>query len=582
MKKNSYISKLFTILSILLIIVSILMSISIYNYSQTIIRDEISGLNSAVLKQASDSVSNVIADSINLCNKLAYDSKLIEFLESNPDNINEKKAMSTYMANMISDYIWSQNSHKNLFEAYVIGYNGVNFTTYSSKYNITDVYDNPRYKMAFNGSREAVLVNTFLDPEESSVYRYAFQVVREIRDHITGKPCGFVIINISEKVLFDSFDDLINEDKKIVLVDQDGSVLSSKDKRLIGTKYASFNELHNSELKERGYESYKNSTGTYLMFYNRIQGTNWYILEEMQMNKAFAPLQSIKTFVLIITTVCVIIISFLSRYFANKTSEPVVSIRNKMEQVTRGDLSVRADVKNGDEFGQISQSFNEMVQQIEYLLSSVKEEERKKRLAELDFLRAQINPHFIYNTLSSIRFYVEMNKNEKAEEMIYHFSKILRKTLSRSNEFITIRDEINSIDNYVKLQKLRYSDGFEVTYDISEDILDCTIPTFILQPIVENSIFYSVGKDTPGLIGIYGSIEGDNIKFIVCDNGIGMSQKQIDETFKKENSVNNVGLINVHERLQLNYGIEYGLKLISKHGEGTRVILTLPVQKNLG
>lgn len=582
MKKNSYISKMFRILSILLAVVSIFMSMSIYNFSQRLINNEIAELNSAVLRQVSGNASQVIADSAALVNKIAYDSKLIEFLElpsgSAKEDSQKVQMMSTYVENMISDYIWSQNNNKNLFEAYVIGNNGVSFTTYSTKYSINDVYKNPQYSQAFVNSSDSVLINTFLDPEEKGVYRYAYQVVREIRDHITQEPCGFVILNISEKVLYDSFDEMINNDKNIVIVDENGTIVSSKDKRQIEEKYIYFSQIVNAPLKESGYVTIKNPTGISMVFFDRIQGTRWYIIEDMKMNEALQPLKSIRTFIHIITMICIGITLLLSRYFAKKTSEPIVNIRNKMEQVTKGDLNVRAAIKNDDEFGQIAKSFNEMVQEIEYLLVSVKEEEHKKRLAELDFLRAQINPHFIYNTLSSIRFYVEMDKNEKAEEMLFHFSKLLRKTLSRSDEFITVREEINSIEDYVELQKLRYSDGFEVEYHISHDIQNCLIPTFILQPIVENSIFYSIGRENQGMITIAGNREDDKIKITIKDNGIGMSKKQIDEALNKDVQMNKVGLINVHERIQLNYGMDYGLTILSEGGKGTQVTLTLPVQ----
>lgn len=580
MRKNSYISKLFAILSILLAVVAMFMNMSIYNYSQRVVGNEIADLNNAVLKQVSDSTSRVIADSVALCNKIAYDSRLIEFLESpsitSEEDAQRQNTMSAYVENMIAGYIWSQNSHKNLFEAYVIGYNGVNYATYTPKYDINDVVNNLDYNQAFLANGDAVLINTFQDPTEKGVYRYAFQVVREIRDHITQVPCGFVILNISEKVLYDSYDELIKDDKKVVIVDENGTVLSSKDKRLIGEKYLNLAEMADKPLGENGYTSINNDTGSSMIFYDRIQGTRWYLIKEMELSAAWQPLRSIKTFILAITVICIGFFGVLSRYFAARTSEPVISIRSKMEQVTLGNLSVRADVKDNDEFGQIAKSFNEMVEQIDYLLTTVKVEERKKRFAELDFLRAQINPHFIYNTLSSIRFYVEMNKNALAEEMLFHFSKILRKTLSRSDEFATIRDEINTIEDYVQLQKLRYADSFEVIYHIPEGIMDCMIPTFILQPIVENSIFYSVGRNNTGLITITGLREGHNIKITIADNGIGMSEQQIDKVFNKEIQMNKVGLINVHERIQLNYGMDYGLSIASEDGKGTQVTLTLP------
>lgn len=579
MKKNSYISKLFGLLSILLSIVAILMSISIYNYSQNVVGNEIVILNNSVLKQVSENVSWVIDDAVTLCNNIAYDSRLIELLDSSQEKSDQSEEnMETYVENMIDDYIWSQNNHKTLFQAYVIGYNGVNYSTDYPKYNVEDIYSNPKYEQSFMANGDRVLINTFQDPTEKGVYRYVFQVVREIRDHITKEPCGFVILNVSEKVLYDAYNELISDYKKIVLVDENGFVISSKDKRQIGDKYIDLPKVIDEQYKKSGYSN-EDFSDKYMIFFDRIQGTQWYIIEKMESSAVLQPLKNIKLFILSITIICIAIFFILSRYFATKTSEPIINIRNKMEQVTDGNLDVRVNVKNNDEFGQIANSFNEMVQQIDHLLKTVKDEESKKRLAELDLLRAQINPHFIYNTLSSIRFYVEMDKNKEAEEMLFYFSKILRKTISRSDEFVTLRDELKTIDDYVKLQKLRYTDDFEVVYDISEDILDLMIPTFILQPVVENSIFYSIGTENIGIIKITGRLEDDKIKIIISDNGIGMSKKQIDNAFNKEIQVNKVGLINVNERIQLNYGSDYGLSIVSNNGKGTKIIFTLLAKK---
>jgi Predicted signal transduction protein with a C-terminal ATPase domain len=583
MKQNSYISKLFALFSLLIAIVAILLSVSIYNYSQVIIGNEMANLNNAVLSQVSDSASKVIVDSITLCNKIAYDSKLIDYLEAPvivDDNYSKRqKEISDYVKTMAAEDVWSQSNYKNLFEAYVIGYNGTNYTTYSQKYTVSDIQTNPIYKQAFSNNMEAVLINTTQDTEETGVYRYTYQVVREIRDHITKVPCGFVILNISEKVLNDSYKGLISNDKKAMIVDENGIVLSSKDKRLIGEEYINFSKHKKESLKESGYTTVRNKESSVMLFYNRIQGTKWYLIEEMNLNTVLMPLKNIKAFVLAVTLICIGLIFLLSKHFAKKTSEPIASIRSKMEHVTNGDLGVRAVVKNNDEFGHIAKSFNEMVEQINNLLMTVKKEEFKKRMAELDFLRAQINPHFIYNTLSSIRFYVEMNKNAQAEEMLFHFSKILRNTLSRSDEFIKVKDEIKMIDDYVQLQKLRYTGSFEVVFNISERIKDYLIPAFILQPLVENSIFYSVGQQNAGFITITGDCSNNTIMISIKDNGIGMSRKQVDNVFNKEIQVNKVGLINVQERIQLYYGAEYGLIILSEEGKGTQVDIVLPAHR---
>ena len=217
-----------------------------------------------------------------------------------------------------------------------------------------------------------------------------------------------------------------------------------------------------------------------------------------------------------------------------------------------------------------------MVDRLEKQVEEIRAIDHKKHLLELDFLQAQINPHFIYNTLSSIRFYVEMGKNEEAEDMLIDFSKILRKTLSRTEQLITLREEIETLRHYVNLQRARYREKVEVEFAVEENTLPALVPDFILQPIVENAIFYSLKEEKVCHIRIKSYLDGTDLCVSVKDDGIGMNEEKINTVLNKDMNMNKVGLKNVNERLKLNYGDDYGLKIISEEGKGTEVVLVMP------
>ena len=242
-----------------------------------------------------------------------------------------------------------------------------------------------------------------------------------------------------------------------------------------------------------------------------------------------------------------------------------------MERVIKGDLQARTTVTGSDELGNLGRSFNIMVERIDRLITSVKKEERLKRKAEIDFLQAQINPHFIYNTLSSIRCLVSMGENKEAEEMIYQFSKLLRSTLSRTEEFTTIEQEMQLIQIYGELQKIRYPDSFELTFDIEEDVKQIKIPVLLVQPIVENAIFHGGGDFVTILISAYR--EENDLKIVIRDNGCGMTKEQIQTSMNQEGHMNKVGLKNVDDRIKIIYGEKYGLCIQSRKGGGTEVTL---------
>ena len=220
-----------------------------------------------------------------------------------------------------------------------------------------------------------------------------------------------------------------------------------------------------------------------------------------------------------------------------------------------------------------------MVERLEESREQIKEGEKKKRLAELDFLRAQINPHFIYNTLSSIRFFVEMKKNQEAEDMLLHFSKILRKSLSYSNEFVALKTELETIKEYVELQKMRYQNAFQVDCQVPEEILENRIPVFILQPIVENAIFHGMMPGQICQITISAYEKEGKLFLLIADNGRGIKAGELPDNFEKAGHMSRVGIQNVHDRIQMNFGREFGLKVNSTEGEGTTATFILPVNK---
>ena len=279
--------------------------------------------------------------------------------------------------------------------------------------------------------------------------------------------------------------------------------------------------------------------------------------------------------------------------------KPIDAIKNKMDMVARGELQARIEEaeRGKGELSEIADSFNYMVGKLESQVDEIGVMERKKHLLQLDFLQTQINPHFIYNTLSSIRFYVEMGKNEAAEKMLIDFSKILRKTLSSSEKMISLREERETLLYYIDLQKARYRDRFEVEFDMPENTLSCIVPDFILQPIVENAIFYSLQKKQVCHIVIRSYLDPDvhltesnfqtrprTLCISVKDDGIGMDEDKLSTVLDKGMNMNKVGLRNVNERLKLNFGEEYGIRILSEEGVGTEVILSMPVNmrgKNL-
>ena len=199
---------------------------------------------------------------------------------------------------------------------------------------------------------------------------------------------------------------------------------------------------------------------------------------------------------------------------------------------------------------------------------------------ELTFPQAQINPHFMYNTLFSIKCMVDMEKNDEASRMITSFIQLLRSTLSNPNEFATVQQEMYGLEQYVEIQKFRYDDKFQVIFQCDEEVREKKLPKLLIQPLLENAIFHGVEfRKEDGLIIITACQKKGDLVITVEDNGIGISQEMVEKINegKIAGAKTHVGILNVKERIQLNFGENYGMKIESVSWQGTKIILTLPL-----
>ena len=211
------------------------------------------------------------------------------------------------------------------------------------------------------------------------------------------------------------------------------------------------------------------------------------------------------------------------------------------------------------------------------------EDEKQKQDLEYKMLQSQINPHFLYNTLDSITWMIESGRDQEAVTMISELARLLRISLSKGRTIISLEDEFQHSKSYMNIQKVRYKERFQVEFDIEPEVMQCATVKLIVQPVLENAIYYGVGEmdsDDEGKIIIRGQKKGEDIYISVIDNGFGMSQETINEIFsgkeRKSKRGSGVGIINVHTRIQLLFGSEYGLSIESELDEGTTVTLHLP------
>lgn len=268
-----------------------------------------------------------------------------------------------------------------------------------------------------------------------------------------------------------------------------------------------------------------------------------------------------------------------------KFVKPIHKLSETAEAVGRGNFDVRVNIHTDDELEMLSEVFNKMIVDIQNLMNESVEHEKILRKMQIENLMLQINPHFIYNTMNSIVYMARMNGNTQIADFANAFISLLQNTLDVTDSvYQTLRQELLNVKNYLYLQSYRYADKFAYEIECSEELMECKILNVMIQPAVENAIFHGIApKDGKCALKISAVRKNDTVEICVEDNGVGMSEEilreQMSATYKQKEGVRKIGVANVRNRIRNIFGEPYDLKIESKAGVGTKVIMTIPYMK---
>ena len=313
-----------------------------------------------------------------------------------------------------------------------------------------------------------------------------------------------------------------------------------------------------------------------------IAYTGWKLIGVIPQNRQTTSSDDLKYYIFITIIVLLMMLLGANRIISKKISKPIWALDESVKAYEAGG---KPDIYIGGstEIRHLGHSVQKSYEQIEELMDEIIRQQNERRKSELAVLQNQINPHFLYNTLESITWMVEAQKNDEAVLMITELAKLLRVSLSKGKTIIPIADELQHSRSYMNIQRARYKDSFKTEFQIDDGIKDYCIVKLVIQPILENAIYYGVGhmdEDDEGKIIVRGEKKGEDIYISIEDNGMGMPEDVLQNLLTDTNKVSKhgsgVGVINVHSRIRLMFGEKYGLSVESEPDEGTRVVIHIP------
>ena len=308
--------------------------------------------------------------------------------------------------------------------------------------------------------------------------------------------------------------------------------------------------------------------------------TEYHIVSIAERSQITEPLRIVRNRILLIAgflnAAFAVLIFFVVRYLM----KPMEELRGSMQQVSGGNLKVRAPVYQNDEIGQLSQGFNSMIAQIEGLIEELVTEKMLKKEAEIEALQYQITPHFMYNTLNSIKYEAILQGSPNTAELLEAFIELLQLSASDRGAFITVKQEMHMVQNYVKLQQFRYADCFQVTFDMQPEAETCYVPRLLIQPLVENAILHGIDhRKRDNQIAVSVLCDNGALAIKVEDHGEGMTSEEIQKLLdgQRKSKFSGIGVSNIRERLRLYYGGKAELRFYSEEGNGTTAVILLPI-----
>jgi two-component system sensor histidine kinase YesM len=393
------------------------------------------------------------------------------------------------------------------------------------------------------------------------------------------KPYAYIILSVEEQQIADFFNKYASS-QKMILINSAGTVMASPDSRDLGKPFAYYRTI-----EERSKAHFFLTDNHEVILLNEdIPFSGWRLVSLLPYQNAIEKIQHIRrndhTVQLAFVLVFVIVLFLLIR----RITKPMMALVRVATSVKTGSLHLRANIPGSDEIARLGQVFDQMLDQIELMIQQITEEQTRKRKLELELLQAQINPHFLFNLLNSIRMRISLNGDRESAGIVSSLSKLLRMTINRNNEFQPVHIEVDTVRHYVKLMNFRHNQKIQYEERIASDVLLMEIPRFTIQPLIENAFIHGLNQKYGNIIL---SIWKEKAFLIISvkDDGVGIVKENMDAIMNSlhRNSgdstsrVSGIGLKNIHDRMKLIYGPLFQMQIRSDLEQGTDIVLRIPL-----
>lgn len=562
-----------------------------YSIVSSSIKSEVSRYTSEVFQQVNDNIDKSLGELDRMTTLLSIDPDVLRILHKSKDRpareiVTDDDTMSEKI-NLVT------NMYTNMEGFFVFSYNGEVYRSTRIANSIRQDYIFTRSRW-FNSMRKlnqkSLLIPTHIQDDVivEGHPKKVFSYIREVVDVDSRKPVGYILIDMNTHIFRRILDNLnIREYQELLVIDNNKTILYHTREENISTQFRSHYISKLLKIKKGTMMETVNGKPVLITF-NTSAVTNWTVISIIPIDILYNKVKYLEYIIALTVFYCMLLAFLAAVMISRNITKPISNLRALMKKAETGQFNLQVPVETRDEIGELSLSFNSMITKTNNLIQTVYETKILKREAELNALQSQINPHFLYNTLQIMDIIAEKEGIDVISSVCRSLSRIFRYSINRGREIVPLASEIEHVKNYIYIQKLRFKDKFDVTYDIDEHLLGNKIIKLVLQPLVENALFHGIENKRGKCDIIISAKQIDNrMELTVEDTGVGMDEYQLESLRRTINeeilhaevdglSQRSIGIKNVNARIRLYFGEEYGVTLDSEPNVGTRIRVTLP------
>ncbi|WP_410496892.1 sensor histidine kinase [Cellulosilyticum sp. ST5] len=580
-KKMSIKQKLLLLFSVQIIIPMAFMGMMFYKNTESIIQNKSVSYSADLLKMIELRMNDFSSNLVSITDDILYDAKMYAILDEKKSEV-ATEDLRDYCYNLLRRICLSNKEIQSITLA------SLNEYEYSYDLNAggVSIESSASFKAMLEKARLAQHKPTwYTEVDEENKVRNLY-LIRMIYDSDDFSERGLIILQINRQRLKDVYNDLSTEFMQSI------NILSKDNKWIIGTEEDWYNEKENEWISNQadnwGYRIDKKEQR--LLAFMNIEGTEWKIVAEGSLNQLVnEEMGHFRFLFIIVMTFTILLLSIFSILMAMDILSPINRLVHSIKKVEEENVHQEVIVDREDELGYLSKCFNKMSKEIDNLLNRVYKEELTRREAELKALQAQINPHFLFNTLESINWMAQLNNVPEIRDMVTSLGALIEASIGKGSPMVPLSKELKYIDSYLLIMKNRYGERLSYESDIDTSLLGQEVPKLILQPLIENAIYHGIDKmRKKGTIKLTIRREDETIYIEIMDNGKGMLPEEVEDLnqkFKEDrddyilgDNRKSIGLANVNGRVKLFFGKDYGLQIESEYETYTKMKLYLPIR----